>query len=634
MANLIIPNKSKHKYVVGIDFGHGETSAAICELEWDKSAAHRLANVTDIDVDYNARKKVIPSAICRTNYGSFIGDEAFEHTTDNEGIRIGFKKCPQSLDGEDETLMCDYMSAVYSRIVESDDRLLPGNHVVYIARPSGWTDETVKELYRQMALKAGIPLAGLMSESRAAIFYAKTPKVDFANEINCGGIVFDLGSSTLDFTHLSDDDNPVDFGYDLGASKIEEVIYKRMILKLPEVQDFVKKNPVYKDALLFQARKFKEVAYSRNCEIRTVAGFPLSSILTENLSLCSEYGNIYVPLCITNLQELNDLVEEEGAYQKKLRGALVDFKENHIKGKKVNGVFLTGGTSRMNFIRPLIAEVMGLPIEKVKPDKDNPSLTISRGIALLGATDAITAHLVAELKSNQSSFVNSDVMFGKLVKSLSDSLADAAWKQVEATCKRWIQSGSGRDEDELRYWLKSDLESFQSRKLKEVVEGTVRKFVVSEGEVIRKKTNEIISNYAPGREITVSGSVSVGDMSAVNKSIENLSATISEICDSITNTLTNALWAALGVFLFGLFSVAYYVCKGIYNFFRDDKDVRKEKAQILLDKRLEVYGKVRNQLNEQLSQNRQFKKSLTSSLSHYFNNILESNLQKVIIPIE
>lgn len=33
MANLIIPSKDIHKYVVGIDYGHGETSAAICQIE-------------------------------------------------------------------------------------------------------------------------------------------------------------------------------------------------------------------------------------------------------------------------------------------------------------------------------------------------------------------------------------------------------------------------------------------------------------------------------------------------------------------------------------------------------------------------------------------------------------------------
>ena len=51
MANLIIPDKSRHQYVVGIDIGHGETSAAIVPIEWDKSAGQRESDFQDIDLD-------------------------------------------------------------------------------------------------------------------------------------------------------------------------------------------------------------------------------------------------------------------------------------------------------------------------------------------------------------------------------------------------------------------------------------------------------------------------------------------------------------------------------------------------------------------------------------------------------
>ena len=221
MANLVIPQKDKHQYVVGIDFGHGETSAAICKIEWDKDAGLREMDIMDIDMDRNARKKVIVSSICRINGGILIGEEAFEHMADNNGIRICFKQKPENVDGEAEMLMIDYMKAVYARIRENQEELTDNNHIVYIARPSGWVEEESKELYRQMAVKAGIPLAGLTSESRAAIFYAKSPKVGFAKEISKGAIVFDLGSSTLDFTYLSDSDKPIDYGYNLGASIID-----------------------------------------------------------------------------------------------------------------------------------------------------------------------------------------------------------------------------------------------------------------------------------------------------------------------------------------------------------------------------------------------------------------------------
>ena len=33
--SYINPNKLTHQYIIGIDFGHGETSADICNIQWD-----------------------------------------------------------------------------------------------------------------------------------------------------------------------------------------------------------------------------------------------------------------------------------------------------------------------------------------------------------------------------------------------------------------------------------------------------------------------------------------------------------------------------------------------------------------------------------------------------------------------
>ena len=146
--------------------------------------------------------------------------------------------------------------------------------------------------------------------------------------------------------------------------------------------------------------------------------------------------------------------------------------------------------------------------------------------------------------------------------------------------------------------------------------------------------NEIISRYAPGREISASGSVNVGDVKAINDSLSEMSATISKICDSITNVVSDVLWAALGIFLFGLFSVAYYVIKGAINLFRSDEDKRKDKADKIFDKKIEVTVEVESKLKVELSANTAFKNAVTSSLNNYFNKLIENNLQQVIIPIE
>ena len=630
MANLIIPDKNKHTYVVGIDFGHGETSAAICPIEWDKDAGQRETKVEDIDLDCAARKKVITSAICHRGDSILIGEEAFEHTTDNNGIRLCFKQKPVSLEGEAENLMIDYMKAVYGRIRESRYELTDENHIVYIARPSGWVEEEAKELYRQMAIKAGIPLGGLTSESRAAIFYAKSPNVNFAKEISKGAIVFDLGSSTLDFTYLSDNVKPIDYGYNLGAAIIDTAILDNMILKEEDAKEFVQKYPEYRDALKFKARKFKEDAYSRNEESKTIGGFPLANIISDEQESYDDYADIYIKLRIANLAELNNMISSSTNYMENLREAMKDFKETKIPGKTINGVFLTGGASRMNFIRPLISEAFGLSIDKVRIDNDNPSLTISRGIALLGATDAITSILVKELRLKLPSMINNEELLSNLRSSLADNITKEAWDVVDKSCSWWVKHGKTTDEDELKESIQKDLKFFQNNKVSSVVNNTLQQFVSESTEQIRKQMNEIISRYAPGREISSSGSVQIGELRAINDSLSDMSSTLSEICDSISNVLADILWAALGIFLWGIFCAPWY----IYKIFRSDKSKRQAKADKILEKKDEVTSQVSTKINTELQSNTAFKSSVTNSFSTYFTKLIDTNLQKVMIPIE
>ena len=631
MSNLIIPNKYKHKYVVGIDFGHGETSAAISELEWDKDAGQRENNVLDLDMDRKARKKVIPSAICRVKGEIFIGDEAFEHMTDNEGIRVCFKQKPQSLNGEAELLMIDYMRAIYARIREAEDRLTDTNHIVYIARPSGWQDEESKELYRNMALKAGIPLGGLTSESRAAIFYARSPHVNFANEIAKGSIVFDLGSSTVDFTYLSDNDRPIDYGDDLGASIIDNIIYEKMILKSDEMKEFICTYPEYAGTLKFKARKFKEEAYSRSETSTTSDSFDLDQIILPSEKAYDKYGDVHVKLKIQNLQELNNLIEEKEHYITKLRDALLTFRYNKINGKIINGVFLTGGASRMNFIHSMIVEALNLPTDKVRYDKDNPSLTISRGIALLGTADAVTYVLVGKLKESIPGFLTDEKLFNPLVKELSSNISKAAWNVVESSCNNWIKYGKTTERDELKEKVEEELKSFQRNRLNGVVNSTIQTFIKDESEKIRKEMNKIISRYAPGQEITLTGNVSIGNQQAIADSLRDMTAVINSISTSMGDIIAEILWKALAVVLWGVFAIPYYIIKAI---FTSDESKRKDKAKDILEKKIEITSQVENSICSNLRSNTTFKTQVTKALKDYFTALIDMNLQKVIIPIE
>lgn len=629
-TQLINPIKGKHQYIVGIDFGHGETSAAICPLEWKKNAGQRESKEEDIDMDIAARKKVIPSAICRLPDGViYIGDEVFEHLTDNNGIRLAFKQKPISIDGEKECLMMDYMKAIYARIRESRPELTDDNHIVYIARPSGWVDEDCKNLYCQMAINVGIPLGGLTSESRAAIFYARNKEV-FANDIFQGGIVFDLGSSTLDFTYLADDNKPIDFGYDLGAGKIDEVILENMILTNGDVVQFITEYPEYRDALKFKARKFKEEAYSRNELLRTNSGFPLCNIIPQQEESYDTYEDTYIKLQIKNLEELNTLVEQKVHYMELLRNAMQNFRDEHIPEKTINGVFLTGGASRMNFIRPIIADVFSLPIEKIKLDNDNPSLTISRGIALLGTADAITTILVEELKRELPRFINVETKIDSLARIIADNVTNSAWSRVEDTCLRWVWIGNGTDANELKRWLERDVESFKNYVVSGIVNENIQQFLKQGSGDIRKQINEIICRYAPGREIKLTDSTPIGHIEGINESLDDLSSKIAHICDNITHVVADGLLAALAMFFGRIFAD---IVRNIIRLLYRDDEIRRDKADKLLKKKDEICPDVKSKILNNLKDS-SFKSTLIRTFSDYFTQQMEANLQQVMIPIE
>ncbi len=388
----ITPNKTKHQYVIGIDFGHGETSAAYCAIGWE-STKGQLGAVKDID--FGSNTKVIPSAISITKDGrAYIGDAAFLPEVLNKAdVNVCFKKKPESLEGKSEQLMIRFMKEVYNTIIERNSALFTeGNHLVYIATPSGW-EEKDKNLYGQMAVTAGLPMGGITSESRAAFIKAQQdPDSGLPQYIDKGAIVFDMGSSTLDFTYLTrDNKNPIDWGDNCGASKVEKIIYESKREGNDEIIEFEKKYPNLVDALLFEARKAKEKVYfhpDMPCNISVnfetiVDGdeefedTKLKFKFKANDPDDEQKRKGYI--------SLNKFLEEKG-YIGAIRDAMMTFKNEKIAGKPIYVAFLTGGASRMDFIKNLVMECWGLPNERIYRDQD-PSLTISQGVAVLGRGD-------------------------------------------------------------------------------------------------------------------------------------------------------------------------------------------------------------------------------------------------------
>ena len=243
----------------------------------------------------------------------------------------------------------------------------------------------------------------------------------------------------------------------------------------------------------------------------------------------------------------------------------------------------------MNFIRPMIAEAFELPVEDVRIDCDNPSLTISRGIAMLGATDAITSVLVTELKKKTSAIVDDNKLITDLTEALSENIANTVWGEVDAACSDWVRNGSGTDPDDLKRFVEKKLNHMQKNGLQKTVNDTLQGYIDKKSEEIRKSMNEIISLYAPDREISISRKAKLGNMDEINQSLSDLTSTISSVCDNLTNIVADILWAALGVFLWGVLCAPYYIWKAL----RSDESKRRDKVDKVLEKKYETFEKNR-----------------------------------------
>ncbi len=192
MFDYQIPSE-RHKYIIGIDFGHGETSANICEIQLnDVGRVRKLPEIIELQ-----HSQSIPSVLliqrCDTPHGisenCVVGLEAValynEHLSDNSTtFHDCFKKTPSAMSPEDKKIMLYYMKGVYSLIRKSlGSRLTDDNHIVYLACPSNasvWSEADMKK-YAEIALLAGMPVCryqdfdhrvSVIRESRAAFLKA------------------------------------------------------------------------------------------------------------------------------------------------------------------------------------------------------------------------------------------------------------------------------------------------------------------------------------------------------------------------------------------------------------------------------------------------------------------------------
>lgn len=530
--------KASIDYVIGIDFGHGETSAAICPMQWDRPA-QQLDPVKDLELGGN--KKVIPSAITILENGdAYIGDSAFSpYILKNAEVKIGFKIKPENINGKDEKTMIRFMAEVYKKIRENNTAILTDtNYLVYIATPSGW-NRPAQDLYAIMAKRAGIPLAGVIKESRAALVRAQHDQTSgLGRSIEKGAIVFDMGSSTLDFTYMNKDlPNLIDNGYDCGASYIERTIFKKQEETNKAIKLFESKYAKLVDYLIFEIRKIKEQVYfDQTLKVKKTINFDDfiedDDLEDERLKLSFNPG------------DLNQLLNDCG-YIKSIEDAMNDYKLKYINNQKIFGVFLTGGASRMDFIKPLVCKCWGVDDSQVYRDND-PSLTISQGVAEVARMDLRTIEMNAELDTEINQIESSDGIYNNFVNNYEEHLYEVVSKCIKDCLILFQASEKGVTITACANkitWTPQELQLFISNKVQEAISNDseaatqyLHNSIALSIEPIRKKAEDIIMHYSyQGNNVNLSDF----DLSAIRTSNLNIECIMKEISPYIAKSGTN-----------------------------------------------------------------------------------------------
>lgn len=576
MANAnswaIVPNKDTHRYVVGIDLGHGETSAAYAEIGWGQDTG-TLNAVKDIDLPQD-KTYVIPSAISiEANGDVHVGADAFEYQ--EAELHVCFKQRPTSINGGPEQLMIKFMSEVYKLIRERVGAILTdNNHLVYIATPSGWDIET-QDLYGQMAREAGMPIGGVTWESRAAFIKAQSSADSgLPQYVDKGAIVFDMGSSTLDFTYISRDllknnKKPIDYGYDCGASMVERLMYEKLKEDSDVIEEFEQRYPKGTDRLLFEMRKGKE-EYYRKAEHKLRKTIDFYQLVSDE--------DLDVVRCVYKEGELEDYLKQKG-YVELIANAMRDYKENRIKGMPIHAAFFTGGASRMDFLQELVKELW--QVDYVFRDQ-NPSLTISQGVAEVARSD-VRSGGAGNIKSEIRKIMNDIDVY----VIFSEKLGAKMREEIQASIATPVCSFKDADEDyclaDLEQSIQDNIESDVSNIgdwAKECMEQAFEEATTD----IRDRMSKMMANYSKS-DIKM-GNLSANqielpemDLDLISEQIQELASSFTESASEWTGVLTGAAIGAVAGFLLGPIGWISMGLYAVWNAFFGEKETEEEKRE-------------------------------------------------------
>ncbi len=258
---------------------------------------------------------------------------------------------------------------------------------VTVGCPAGWKPRE-RERYREIMRKAGLGDVHIVSESRAAFFYAR-----YAHGLNLSPealskttLIIDIGSSTTDFAYIINgkESDIGTFGdVSLGGGLIEACMLRKAVKRSPlraQIEEVFEESSSWKNRCELVARRLKEQYFLSEDSWQSVPCVSTETIYyDEPLKLRFELNeSIMRDIISTPLEELHGVTFQE-CLSDLLRHAHSATSENPPEL-----IILTGGASRMGFFRENCASVFPEATIAICPE---PEFSIAKGLAYAGRVD-------------------------------------------------------------------------------------------------------------------------------------------------------------------------------------------------------------------------------------------------------
>ena len=430
------------RYLIGIDFGHGETTASYIDLQETKPTLQHL-NILDGNSD---EAKKVESCVCRDKQS---GEWRFANNFidyASPDFNIGFKAPMNEITPENKEAFQAFICLVFEHILHNQKFLSYNsetgerNFSLYMACPSGWNKEDKTQIHRYLEFfKEIIPAEWVIKESDASYYKFKDKEAFQSKSV----LVIDIGSSTIDFTSYNEKGRNLTEGYKHGASRVERDILKyfeqtneaccEAIQELKDaVQEDENKNIRWKNAIIHYIKGQKEEFYTKEL---------------AHLSLDLKNSRT-----ITGLKkrpfddEAVDKVFMEGTILSSYIYALRDDFMTIAAQVQPEIVVLTGGASRMPWLQMLVKDVFA----QAKVLKDtNPSYVVSDGIVAYAYANYLRDKRLREALDEFWNEYTDQKLAELIFEEFNDSLRTIQLPLIKIICDRF-DNGKIRDDAGMR----------------------------------------------------------------------------------------------------------------------------------------------------------------------------------------